>query len=246
MVRISDDDRRSTTCILMPSPLLGGPIWEPVAEAVRERGWNALVVPPLSAAPESPADVVAHLLATVPTDGRFILVPHSNAGLYVPQLGTQRLVAGTVFVDARLPPSQGRIAMATPDFVRMLASLVQPDGLLPPWTRWWSEEDLEGLYPSPAVRDAIEGETPSLPLAYFQSSIAVPAGWDRARGAYLAFGVTYDDDREAAAARGWTTETMPGGHLHMLHDPDGVADAILRLAAQVDPPHSLDIRNRRP
>ena len=47
--------------------------------------------------------------------------------------------------------------------------------------------------------------------------------------AYLAFGKTYAEETVAARRYGWPVSVVPGGHLHQLHDPAGVADAIRRL-----------------
>ncbi len=38
-----------------------------------------------------------------------------------------------------------------------------------------------------------------------------------------------DDD----VARGWSTTTMPGGHLHMLVDPEAVAAELDRLVSEL-------------
>ncbi|MGC4192271.1 MAG: hypothetical protein QM589_14055 [Thermomicrobiales bacterium] len=222
----------AVTYLLMPSPLLGGSVWEPVAEALRASGHDAFIVPPMRTVPSSPADVIGHLLDVVPANGCFVLVPHSNAGLFVPALIAVRSVATTVFVDARLPPASGQVVGAEGEFLHVLAGMADGDGTLPPWTRWWSEEDLEALYPTVEARQRVEREAPRLPLSYFRAAVAVPPGWDHAGGAYLAFCETYRAERDGAARRGWPTATIPGGHLHMLHDPTGVAGWIVRLSAE--------------
>ena len=79
-------------------------------------------------APYWPAGVESIIRSAA--DESVILVPHSNAGLYVPAvidaLGEQ--VRGVVFIDAALP---GVGHYTTPDFLRGLATV---EGLLPPWT----------------------------------------------------------------------------------------------------------------
>jgi len=61
----------------------------------------------------------------------------------------------------------------------------------------------------------------------------VPSSWDDRPGGYLAFGDTYASDRRAAADRGWPVTTLPGGHLHMLIDPQRVATEIDTLLTMV-------------
>jgi hypothetical protein len=85
-----------------------------------------------SAAPYWPTGVDAIRRSAV--DEPVVLVPRSNAGLYVPAvvdaLGEQ--VRSVVFVDAALP---GAGHHTPPEFLRRLAI----DGTLPPWTSGWDE-----------------------------------------------------------------------------------------------------------
>jgi hypothetical protein len=76
-------------------------------------------------------------------------------------------------------------------------------------------------------------EARSLPLSYFQACLPVPSGWERMPCAYLAFGDTYAVEREDAVRRGWPVRTLDGRHLHMLVDPDAVAEAIEDLVQQL-------------
>jgi hypothetical protein len=157
-----------------------------------------------------------------------VLVPHSNAGLYVPALTTHCRVTGYVFVDAVLPASAGQAPMAPAEFYDYLAAKTDPDGLLPPWTDWW-DEDISALFPSVEVREQVEREQPRLPLSYFATLMTVPPGWDTRPGAYLAFGDAYAPELADATARGWPVRTLPGEHLHMLIDPAQAATEITTL-----------------
>jgi hypothetical protein len=220
--------------IFLPSPLLGPSVWRPVADVLADQFWHTTVceVPdPVRNA----EDVLDAFLSDLSVDRDVVLVPHSNAGAYVPQLAVQRPVVATVFVDAILPPSSGRIPLAPPAFLDVLRAKADEDGLLPPWTRWWDEVDVAALFPTAGSRAAVEQEQQRLPLSYFTDALAVPQGWDQRPGAYLAFGDTYAPDREAAAQRGWPVRTLPPGHLRQLHDPDQVAEAILALLGEVVP-----------
>ena len=220
--------------VFLPSPLLGPSVWRPVARVLADRGWHSTVctVPTPVLTGE---DVLDAFLAALPAERDLVLVPHSNAGAYVPGLAVQRPVVAAVFVDAILPPPSGRIPLAPPAFLGVLREKADDDGLLPPWTSWWDEADVAALFPDAQSRAGVEREQPRLPLSYFTGSLAVPPGWDERPGAYLAFGDTYAAERDAAAHRGWPVRTLPAGHLHQLHNPDRVAETLLALLGQVVP-----------
>jgi hypothetical protein len=220
--------------VLLPSPLLPSWVWHPVAQRLASAGWSVAEVAPAEALPHQPRtaeQVRAWFLDAMPADREVILIPHSNAGLYVPGLATERRVRGYVFVDAGLPPPAGHVRLAPEEFLGLLAAKADQDGMLPPWTQWW-DEDISGLFPSRAVRDRVEHGQPVLPLSYFAGSLPVPPGWDDRPGAYLGFGSAYAAERAAAAARGWPTKALDGQHLHQLVDPDQVAAEIQALLAQ--------------
>jgi hypothetical protein len=203
---------------LIGSPLLGPAVWKPVQERFRDRGWTSRVFELLS-----PGQ---------PLDENSILVAHSNAGAYLPELAVRLSASVLVFVDAILPGSTGRTPLAPDTLLPQLTALADSDGLLPPWTAWWDEADVAVLFPDDETRRRIEAEEPRIPLAYFNRSMETPAGWDDRPAAYLAFGDTYATERADAESRGWPTRTLEGNHLHMLVDPDAVASAILGLISQ--------------
>lgn len=221
---------------LLPSPLLGPAAWEPAADALRGLGFDVLVAP-VPASPESPAEVLAAFVGSLPTDRQFVLVPHSNAGLYVPALTAERTVVGVVFVDAALPDDAESTAMAPAGLRAAIAPLAGSDGLLPPWTQWWDEADVAALFPSPVIRLQVSAAQPTLPLSYFDASLPVPTRWDETPCAYLAFGDTYADELARAVAAGWPVSTLTGHHLHLLAAPAEVAAEVLRLLEQVSGPH---------
>jgi hypothetical protein len=202
--------------LLVPSPLLGPAAWVPVAEIL--------------GAPVVEVGAVAEAAAGL-TD--VVLVVHSNAGLYAPTLAEQVGARATVYVDAALPDEGRDAALAPPAFLDFLSGLADDDGLLPPWTQWWDEDDLRGLFPDDATRAAVEAQQPRLPLSYFTSRVPVPAGWADRPSAYLAFGDTYADEIAFAHAHGWPEVGLPGRHLHQLVAPAEVAAAITHLAGRV-------------
>lgn len=210
--------------LLVPSPLVGPATWQPVSGVLQAAGHSVGVVD--TAAVRTPGDLVDAVVAAA-DGGRVVLVPHSNAGLAVPELGDRLDLAATVFVDAALPLGAGSTALAPDGLLDLLAGLADPSGVLPPWTEWW--DDPGGLFPDDATRAAVEAGQPRLAISYFTARLPVPAGWTTRPAAYLAFGETYADELAFATGCGWPTRTLPGGHLHQLHDPDVVARAILEL-----------------
>ncbi|HEV2887944.1 MAG TPA: hypothetical protein VGX49_13605 [Jatrophihabitans sp.] len=218
----------SCVLVLLPSPLLPAAVWRPVAQRLAGAGWPVVELADAQP-PRTAADVLTGFLRAVPPDRDAILIPHSNAGLYVPCVAAERRIRGYVFVDAALPPPTGSVRMAPDRFYDFLAGLAGQDGLLPPWTQWWQDDDLDGLFPSTEVRTQVERGQQRIPLSYFAGSLPVPPGWDERPGAYLSFGQTYQAERMAATARGWPTTVLDGRHLHQLVDPERVATEIQAL-----------------
>jgi pimeloyl-ACP methyl ester carboxylesterase len=230
--------------LLIHSPFLGPAVWRPTAR-VLERSGHGVGVPSLlgvarSTAPYWPAGVesVVRLAADEPV----VLVVHSNAGLFVPAiaavLGEQ--VRGAVFVDAALPGS-GHYTKA--EFLNRLAVVA---GLLPTWTSWWDEAEVGRLFPDARTRVQVEAEQPRMPVAYYDHLPPAPPDWGPSRGGVIWFGRPYDSGALEAARRGWPHRHLPGGHLHMLTDPDAVAAAVLGMVNDwVDEDAGAEIANGR-
>ena len=214
--------------VLIHSPFLGPATWQPTARALADLGRRVHVPSLLAVARSAPPYWPAGVDAIVRSAGdeRVVLVAHSNAGLYVPAavgaLGDR--VRGVVFVDAALP---GAGHYTTSDFLRGLATV---DGLLPPWTSWWDDADVAGLFPDAAVQADVEAEQPRMPLAYYDHLPPAPRDWAVPPCGYVWFGAPYDKGAAQAVAHGWPTAHLPGSHLHMLADPDAVAAAVLQIA----------------
>lgn len=213
------------TLALLPSPLLGPAAWQAVGELLAFRGWAVATLPAFGRI-SSYRDVLDTWERALPADDDYVLVPHSNAGLYVAALGERRRVLGHVFVDAGLPPAAGAVPLAEPPHYRSLVGLADEHGVLPPWTGWWDEATLEGLFPDAGTRADVEAEQVRLPLSYFADRMPVAAGWADLPSAYLAFGNTSARERRAAEERDWPLRTLPGGHLLMLLEPELVASAL--------------------
>jgi hypothetical protein len=218
--------------VLLPSPLLGPAVWAPVAHLLQSRG-HVPLVPTLPPVVATPADVIAGWLQEIPVDHDLLLVPHSNAGLYVAALAQALPVRGSVFVDAGLPSGRPTTPTAPSAFRQFLGGLADAEGLLPPWSRWWEPDEVGALFPDPATRAAVEREQRRLPLSYFDAEVPSPPGWEALPTAYLAFGDTYAYERSSAERRGWPVRTLPGEHLHLIADPEGVTDALLGLVGRL-------------
>ena len=237
-------------------------MWEPVAERLGADGWSVAVCrqpAPVTTA----AAALAGFLDGVPAGRPVVLVPHSNAGLFAAEVARQRDVVATVFVDAALPQrvtapevappgspecsdgaishrtsstTKGEAPLAPAAFLDFLRGLADPDGLLPAWTRWWPDADVDVLFPDRATRRRVEQEQQRLPLTYFRDTVTVPAGWTDRSNAYLAFGDTYADERRLAEHCGWPVTTLPGEHLHLLVAPTEVAAELTRLLGALGVP----------
>ena len=214
--------------VVLPSPLLPARAYAPLADALGRRGWGVAV----AGAPErphGPEPVLAAFREAVSVPKTDLVLAHSNAGRYAVAAASG---APVLYLDAALPPESGDATLAPAGLLAHLAGLADPDGVLPPWTRWWDDEDIAAVVPDARVRAGIRQEEPRMPLAYFRSRLGAPPGWAGQPQAYLAFGDTYAEETAFARALGWPTTVLDGAlHLHHLVDPDAVATAVLDLAA---------------
>jgi hypothetical protein len=226
--------------VLLHSPSVGPRTWQPVAHRLAELGREATVPSLLHITDQGPpywprvVEAVRAGLDTAAQDQGVVLVAHSNAGLFLPVI-TAALpgqVLGSIFVDAALPPASGAAPVAPPELLALLRDKAS-GGLLPRWTDWWDEDQVAPLFPDQATRQAVTEEQPRLPLSYYEASVPVPTGWEARPCAYLLFGPPYDELASQARGRGWIVQQLPGGHLHQLVDPDGVARSLLAIADQM-------------
>ena len=225
--------------VLVHAPVLGPGSWAGVAAELSRAG-NRVVVPSLAGFADGGPPFTPRLVGRVAGQVRcgqgdnVVLVVHSGAGVFVPHLlsaigGNE---ATAVFADAALPRQADPGTVAGAGFLPYLRQLAT-GGVVPPWPRWWPDEDLAPLFPDQATRQAVTSEAQPIPFAFFEELVpALPDGWPPCRAAYLAFSEPYR--REAAEARqaGWPVRELPGGHLHLLVDPGAVAAAIMDLAGQ--------------
>jgi pimeloyl-ACP methyl ester carboxylesterase len=220
--------------LLIHSPLVGCGTWEPVARDLAGDGYS-LTVPDLAgAAAAGPpyhlrqARVIADSAAGQPV----ILVGHSRAGPLLATAGTMlgEAVQGYVFVDARLPaPGRSWMETVTPGFAARLREMAAPPGWLPPWSRWWGEEELAALLPDPALRRHFADGCPRLPLAMLEEVHPPAPGWPTAPGGYLQLSEAYEGEAARARELGWPVRQMLSHHLALLTEPGRVARELREL-----------------
>lgn len=224
--------------VLVHAPVLGPGSWGPVAAELSAAG-SAVVVPSLAGFSDGGPPYTPRLVRLAagqvdagPRDD-IVLVTHSGAGVFAPLL-LHALSAGlgtAVFVDAALPSRSPGASVVDPGFLPFLRGFAR-DGVVPPWPRWWPDEDLAPLFPDQATRKAVTAEAPPLPLWFYEETLPpLPADWPPRRAGYLIFSEAYRAQADEAARLGWPVRELAGGHLHMLVRPSEVAAAITDLAA---------------
>lgn len=219
-----------TRAVLLPSPFLPARAYTPLVDALGHRGWG-VVVAATDSVPIGPEPVLAAYAACVEQQHPDVVLAHSNAGRYAAAVAAGRPV---VYVDAALPPPAGDATLAPEALLDHLAGLADTDGFLPPWTRWWSDEDIAAVVPDQVVLAGIRAVEPRMPLSYLRARLGAPPGWQQAQQAFLALGGTYAVELARADALGWPTAALDGaGHLHHLVEPDAVAVAVVDLASRL-------------
>jgi hypothetical protein len=225
------------TFVLIHSPLVGPMTWQPAAEVLRDRGAEVFCpvltspVPAETAYWRLHATQIAQSLVGVSETQSLILAAHSGAGVLLPaarQLIPQP-VMGYIFIDAGIPePNMSRLDMFEDQAGRDAFRQAAVDGLLPAW----KDEDLRDVIPDDQLRKQFVAELQPLPLAVYEEPIPVFGGWPDAPCALVRFGANpaYERSAQRAEAEGWAIVQQEGQHFHMLVDPEGVANSLIRLA----------------
>ena len=217
------------TFLLVHSPAVGPTTWAWVADALRSRGQRAIVPNLIAGALTGDPGMFARLaVEAIGSDEELVIVGHSAAGGILPVVaGLTPNVRRLVFVDASLPPCEGTCSAAG-EFVAALQALAT-NGVLPVWSRWWGEGVLEALVPDDARRGKIEKELPTVPLAFFEAPILLPAGWCAIDGAFLLLSEFYRSEAQKAADRGWPVIQRSGGHLDIANAEAAIAEVLIGL-----------------
>jgi pimeloyl-ACP methyl ester carboxylesterase len=223
---------------LIHAPALGPASWLPVAKELTRAG-TRVVVPDLRGFAEGGPPYVPRLVRLAAgqvqagRDDDLVMVTHSGAGVFAPYLiaAAEADRTAAVFAEAALPRRPGASTVVEAGFLPYLRQLADR-GIVPPWPQWWPGEDLSPLFPDEAARQSVTGEAQPLPQAFFEELLPdLPGGWPPCVAGYLVFSEPYRREADEAAEAGWPVREVPGGHLHMLVEPEAVAAAIMRLAA---------------
>ena len=228
--------------VLIHSPLVGSFTWLLVAHRLRQRGIRTYV-PVLDEVEggdtpywQQHVEVVARAVQVAAESGRPILVGHSGSGPLLPVIARRigGAVAGYIFVDAGLPHGGmsrlDAIEANAPGFGAELRRHLVSAGR----SRRWSDEDVRDIIPDDHLRQALLAELRPRSLTFFEEPLPDVAGWPYAGSAYLQFSPVYDGSAEQARQARWPCYVVAAGHFHMLVDPEGVRDALVELAQELD------------
>ena len=225
-------DRWVARFVLVHSPVTGPSTWKWVAAELSTNG-HQVTVPVVRQPIRSWQMFVNAVAAQVGHAHDAVLVGHSGAGPLLPQIAA-RIGTGwpLVFVDADIPPETGETALMPAEILAELRGMAL-DGMLPPWSVWFGPDVMRKLVPDDARRAIVTAELPRLPLAYFEASVPVPAGWAAAGCGYVLLSEeAYGGQATAAAARGWPVVRLPGAHLDTVTRPAEIAYAIVAVAGR--------------
>src|SRR5947207_9417781 len=144
--------------VLVHSPLAGPTTWRWVADTLSRAG-HETIVPDLRAVAASgqPGAVISTTAALVPQEwAAAVIVGHSGAGSIIPSIAATlgRRTARMVFVDAGLPPCEGRVTPSA-DFLEQLRALAG-EGHLAKWSTWWGDGVMESRVPARHQRAELE------------------------------------------------------------------------------------------
>ncbi len=222
-----------STWLLIHSPLVDAETWVPAAARLRERGHEA-VIPDLSPALSDGGAHVsrqAELAGAAVGHGPVYLVAHSAAGPLLPliahQLGMRDIaVLASVFVDAALPhPGQSALDVLPAAAVQQLHDMTV-EGWLPPWTSWWSREQLEAMLPDEQLRNVLIETCPRLPASLFTEVLPGIGEHELGPCSYIRLSSGYEPFAAQAAEAGWPVRRLQGHHLAILATLAAVADIL--------------------
>ena len=225
--------------LLVHSPLVGCGTWEPIAEILAGDGYPVTVPDLVGTVTAGPPyhSRQARAIADSAGGSPVVFIGHSGAG---PLLATAGMMLGEqargyIFVDAGLPtPGRSWMETVPPDLAAQLRGMADSQGWLPPWSRWWDEEELAALLPDPVLRQRFAAECPRLPLAMFEEAHPLIPGWPNAPGAYIQLSEAYEDDAARAGELGWPVRKQQlSHHLGLLTAPVQVAGEIRELVSRL-------------
>lgn len=181
----------------------------------------------LDTPPPAPADREGRRRYPAHATGPDVVVAFSGAGVLVPLVCHARPPRRAVFLDAGLPAPDGGETAPSADVRRMVAALPRDGDRLPPWTRWWPEDDLVRLLPDAALREQLDRGAPALPADFFDEAVGGAPGWEPPGVTYVRLSAAYDEHAAQAQERGWEVRHADLDHLAPITRPAEVM-ALLR------------------
>jgi len=227
---------QAATAVLVHSPFLGPASLRPLADALAGFGHPAVLLDLRPSVVTPPVHQVlvgafADAIGDASLSGSVVLIGHSGAGPLLPAFADvlDDEVVGLVFVDAGLPtPGRSWRSTVPAELYTMLRDRSR-DGRLPRWHLWFTPDPLASL--DPALREEIADEAPEVPLAFLKEA-RPDVEWTGPAG-YLLLSPAYDADYEQARTLGWPTANLDSHHLAPTTNPEPVAEAILRVLAEM-------------
>ncbi len=162
-----------------------------------------------------------------------VVAGHSGAGLLLPTIAnslSERARRHLVFIDAAIPDCEGQ-ARPDPAVVDLLRPLAV-DGVLPSWSAWLGEGEVERLIPDGEKRALVQSELPELPIALFDGALPVPTGWCEWPCSYLLLSEEMRGEAERARSLRWSVLEDLGNHLDVVNRPAEVAANLVQIGRE--------------
>jgi hypothetical protein len=224
---------RGEAFLLIHSPLLGPSSWRPFGE-VASRAGHPIAIPDLTSAsiaqpPRWEALVEAAVAVGEDLGSEPVVIGHSGAGVFLPEIANRLRAIAMLFIDAVVPPLQG-VHLTSPSLTRLLDDQVV-DGRLRRWIEWWPAETVADLLPEPEARSRLSSDMPVVPRSFYDEAVPVPKGWSDLKCGYLRLSAAYDGEYAEAGRRGWARRQFDGDHLSIFTRSAPVLSALEDLIA---------------
>lgn len=228
------------TFVLVHSPWVGPSTWDWLAPELERLGHEVVVADltrgVAAGEPMMCVELAAATASSIRPSGRIVLVGHSGAGLLLPATADRAGIETTdlIFLDAVLPPASGRVATIPEALGQLLRPRADADGLLPRWSTWFGDDQMETLIPDGERRAGVCRGIPAVPASYLDEEVSLPDDWPAGRsGAYLLLSDPYRDDARRAEELGWPVARSLGAHLDIVNRPQDLAKTLDLLGSRL-------------
>jgi hypothetical protein len=239
--RRSADPQPASWADQLVGPRSGPTSWSLVTQELARRGHPAIVASLVAIAtapePQWRYALSAVRAMTVGISSPIVLVGHAAAGSLLPGIAdvVAPKVAGLIFVDCEVPPTDGSASLAAAQLREQVRALAD-DSLLPR-SSWFRQQVAEGLIPPLSPAATLVQEIPALPLSCLTDRVPMPTGWgERSCGYVLLTPAAHTESAIRAHARGWPVTALPGAHqLPIITNPLTITDTLLDLTRTLHP-----------